>query len=145
MSEYTKQVLANAACLNCSATELSSSEKERLIEAIKDKYSDGSRSPYFWETISERESIQDQQSWSWAGEYRPSEEVIMLFLDEQKENGVIFERGSCITNVLGECNGFEFYLTNKSTSYLLVSNHHDFLIGAGEASDWIKERKTSHQ
>ncbi len=143
MSEYTKQVITNADKLNCRATELSLSEKDRLIESIKKKYSDGSESRHFWETISERESIQDQDSWSWAGEYRPTEEVIMLFLDEQKETGVIFESGGCITKVLWECNGFEFYLTNKITSYLLVSNHHDFLIGAGEASDWIKKRKTS--
>ena len=31
---------------------------------------------------------------------------------------------------------FEFYLTNRDTTYLVCFNHHDFLIGTGEATQW---------
>jgi hypothetical protein len=63
----------------------------------------------------------------------------MFFDRDRDESGVVFEAGSCLVNVLGECTGFEFYLTDLEGDYVICFNHHDFLIGTGSAETWIRE------
>lgn len=141
MNELTSQVLISAKEVGCSVEELSLIEKKKLFEELKNKFSDNTDSPYFWETFLDRYSLQDKNAWERVGDYSPDDEVIMLFLDDETENGVAFQNGKCIPSVLWNCNGFEFYLTNRKTSFLIVFNHHNFLIGVGEATNWVKEMK----
>lgn len=35
--------------------------------------------------------------------------------------------------IVGECYGFEYYLVPKDMSWILCENHHDCLVGAGDA------------
>ncbi len=44
--------------------------------------------------------------------------------------------------VIGECYGFEYYLIAKDDQWLLCENHHDYLIGIGDAvEEKIKQIK----
>jgi hypothetical protein len=49
-----------------------------------------------------------------------------------------FRSGSDLRRVLDECPAIEFYVCDEEASYLLCSNHHDFLIGWGAASQWVE-------
>jgi hypothetical protein len=49
-----------------------------------------------------------------------------------------FRCGSDLLRVLKRCPAREFYVYDEDASYLLCSNHHDFLIGWGAASPWVE-------
>lgn len=34
--------------------------------------------------------------------------------------------------------GFEFYITNFETEYVICFNHHDCLLGCGTAKKWVE-------
>lgn len=140
MADISNQVLHSAKEVNCEAREISLVERDKLIFLLKEKYSDKTDSPYFWETINNRFSIQNKESWAWVGEYSPNDKTFMLFLDNQNETGVVFEKGMCIPKVLWNCTGFEFYLTNHNVDYIIAFNHHDYLIASGMAEEWLKSK-----
>lgn len=48
-----------------------------------------------------------------------------------------FRNGTDLLRLLEECSALEFYVCDEDASYLLCSNHHDFLIGWGHASAWV--------
>jgi hypothetical protein len=48
-----------------------------------------------------------------------------------------FRNGSDLLRVLEDCPALEFYVSDEEASYLLCSNHHDFVIGWGAASQWV--------
>jgi hypothetical protein len=49
-----------------------------------------------------------------------------------------FANGADLLRVLNECPALEFYVCNEEASYLLCSNHHDFVVGWGAAQAWVK-------
>jgi hypothetical protein len=49
-----------------------------------------------------------------------------------------FRNGTDLLRVLEDCPTIEFYVSDKEASYLLCSNHHDFVIGWGDASRWVE-------
>jgi len=49
-----------------------------------------------------------------------------------------FRNGNDLHAVLRECPAFEFYVCDENASYLLCSNHHDFVIGWGTALPWVR-------
>jgi len=60
----------------------------------------------------------------------------LMFLD--RANTVWkFRCGADLLRVLGECPALEFYVCDQEASYLLCSNHHDFVIGWGTAAQWV--------
>jgi hypothetical protein len=62
----------------------------------------------------------------------------LMFLDCAK---VVwkFKSGSDLLRVLKESPALEFYVCDEKASYLLCSNHHDFVIGWGAAQLWVDE------
>lgn len=48
-----------------------------------------------------------------------------------------FRDGDDLLRVLKECPAFEFYVCDEDASYLVCSNHHDFIIGWGSALPWV--------
>jgi hypothetical protein len=66
------------------------------------------------------------------------EKECLMFLDDGRSIWK-FRDGSDLLRVLGDCPAIEFYVTDEEASYLLCHNHHDFVIGWGEASQWVKQ------
>jgi hypothetical protein len=64
--------------------------------------------------------------------------TLMLFNEEDERAGFEFRNGTHVVPVLDECLDFEFYLTNEELDYFICFNHHDYLITAGTAADWLK-------
>ena len=50
-----------------------------------------------------------------------------------------FQSGTDLVAVLEESHRSEFYVTNDNVSWLIAYNDHDYLIGVGEAADWIAQ------
>ncbi|HSS47938.1 MAG TPA: hypothetical protein VLX28_03225 [Thermoanaerobaculia bacterium] len=71
--------------------------------------------------------------------------ALLLFDPHDEKVSFDFDSGVDIPRVIEGCFGFEFYVTDRQTSFLICFNHHDFLIGAGRAKAWvagIKAEKT---
>ena len=65
----------------------------------------------------------------------------MFFNESDEKKSFLFKNGDDLVAVLGETYGFEFYVTNKEKSYLLVFNHHDILMACGDAKNWLNTKK----
>ncbi|WP_338827849.1 hypothetical protein [Bradyrhizobium sp. 27S5] len=61
----------------------------------------------------------------------------LLFLEGAREIWK-FRNGSDLLRVLSDCPPLEFYVCDQDASYLLCSNHHDFVIGWGVALSWVQ-------
>jgi hypothetical protein len=49
--------------------------------------------------------------------------------------------GSSLDQLLSNTFGFEFYVTDLNADYLICFNHHDVLVGCGNAQQWLHARK----
>ncbi|MGY3120680.1 hypothetical protein ACVWXQ_004617 [Bradyrhizobium sp. S3.14.4] len=49
----------------------------------------------------------------------------------------IFVCGADLLRVLEDCPALEIYVCDEEASYLLCSNHHDFVVGWGAALPWV--------
>lgn len=94
---------------------------------------------WWWEHfIDESESISfnDSMGFKAIGDLVPDTSEILWFIveDSQLPHFPIFEASTNnIIKIIGECFAFEYYLVPKTKSWLLCENHHDYVIGVGEA------------
>lgn len=61
----------------------------------------------------------------------------LMFL-ESSQRVWKFRNGSDLLWVLKDCPALEFYVCDEEASYLLCSNHHDFVVGWGGATSWVQ-------
>ncbi|MCR4567306.1 MAG: hypothetical protein K5769_04605 [Pseudobutyrivibrio sp.] len=111
----------------------------RLLSDIKKKYIDSSqKSVWLWEQLAEYEYISDNNAWSYIKDFISNNECIMFFNIGDEDKMFRISNGNDLNYILAETFGYEFYITNEDTSFLLCFNHHDILYAAGEAKKWIK-------
>jgi|SRR5882724_6887809 len=97
-----------------------------------------------WEHLVDSVGHQDPNAWRWIAEFVRGQPC-MLAMPPRLELAVFdFDDGAELVAVLELCSGFEFYVTDKALSFVLCSNHHEYLIGAGAAVDWLRARVKSH-
>lgn len=68
----------------------------------------------------------------------------MFFDDCDDKNVIKIDNGNDLYRILYEMYGFEFYITNYETNYVICFNHHDCLIGCGMARNWIENLKSEN-
>ncbi len=90
--------------------------------------------------INDYVSVCDSNGWQWINEFVGKEESIMFFNESDEKKSFVFKDGADLTTVLSETYGFEFYVTNKQTSFLIAFNNHDYLIACGTAKKWLKSK-----
>ena len=140
MNTIKKELLSNADKLNLTILMLSDSETNEIIDSVYGKYIDISKGGSFiWENMYDSEQINDALGWSYTGDFVGNNPCIMLFFDLNKWFAVRLHSGEDLKELLGESFAFEFYVVDEALSYMLCFSHHDQLIGAGKAKDWIKE------
>lgn len=136
------EVVGTACSLNCLARRMGADEVSRIYSEMWNRFTlvKGASSP-LWENVVGHVSVQDGESWRWIADYVGDGSLIM-FIDDffEKVTGVSFESGGKVVQVLEECIPFVFYLTNESLDFLLCFNDHDFLIAAGDACEWLRDR-----
>src|SRR5262249_29584440 len=141
MGRLTREVMEAAARIGCRANPLPDHALTDLRAQLTERFASGLRRIPMWEYFAESSSVQEAKAWTWLAEFTAGKPLIMFFDPDEDRSGVAFDDGNCIGNVLGECTGFEFYLTNPEGDYIICFNHHDFLIGTGSAMDWINQKR----
>ncbi|MFN5540440.1 MAG: DUF6756 family protein [Candidatus Melainabacteria bacterium] len=117
----------------------------QIYERLAEKYTNNKNTRWIWENISQEnsESIHDSAAWRWLDDFIKEKSTFLLFheIGEQKlVSGFEFYNGIDLVSVLAESFNFEFYLTNESINYFICHNHHDVLIAAGEAKEWLQSK-----
>ena len=140
MWNISEEVKRAADVLDINITELSRDVSLEIIKIITEKYAAGN-SCFLWDDLTDYVYVNNSYAWSWINEYIGNTEVIMFFNESDEKKSFLFKNGDDLVAVLGETYGFEFYVTNKEKSYLLVFNHHDILMACGDAKNWMNTKK----
>lgn len=140
MWNISEEVKRAANVLDINITELSRDVSLEIIKIITEKYTVGN-SCFLWDNLTDYVYVNNSVAWSWINEYIGNTEVIMFFNESDEKKSFLFKNGDDLVAILGETYGFEFYVTNKEKSYLLVFNHHDILMACGNAKNWLNTKK----
>lgn len=139
------QIYAAASETQRHVTELTAEETERIRSTIASLYLSNQTSHPIWERILEWQSIADPDGWRLIAEY-VDDSVCVLFFDADEEMSMFrFGSGEDLQEVLGNCAGFVFYVTDYECSYLLCHNDHDYLIGCGKARSWLEKLSSRYE
>jgi hypothetical protein len=137
-----EQIISAACSLNISIQEVPTSEIEYIVSQVTDKFEGGSKAIPLWENLKDYISVNNKDAWLWIGELIGDTETIIFFNLSDEKATFTFNNGDNVVSVLSETYGFEFYLTNRATEYLICFNHHDVLIACGNAIGWLIKYKT---
>ena len=91
-----------------------------------------------WEFIENEASRHLPDGWRSLGRYPYQGEVVLFFDQHDESHMYVIDNLKNLVRVLEECPGFVFYVANQSGNFLLCHNDHDYLIGAGDARNWIQ-------
>lgn len=120
---------------------LKKDEKEKLIIEIEKKYLFAKKSSPMWDRLREYEFINDENAWSYLKNYILDNECILFFNQDEEKEMYEISSGYDLHILLSETYGYEFYVTNKISSYLFCFNHHDILYASGDSKKWISNIK----
>lgn len=93
---------------------------------------------FFWEKFKAPAVIQRDDGWQKLCDFVGSKCCLMFFDNMEDESVFVLKNGKDLYTLLGEMYGFEFYITDFETEYLLCFNHHDCILGCGRAEKWVK-------
>lgn len=120
-----------------SVNELDSREVDRIVDLIRRRFTGGQfNHRYLWEDFENDLSKRCADGWRRLCDFSVSHPVI-LFQSEHDFEGFSFASSDCLSRVLAESPGFEFYLTNPEVDFVICFNHHDYLICVGTSKDWL--------
>lgn len=110
-----------------------------IRQEVEKLYASTKSSQPLWERLTDDASRHDPEGWKAIGDY-PYKNMVTMFFDYENES-TMYSLNNCkdIVSLVTECPGFVFYVTNEDCSFLLCHNDHDYLIGAGEAKNWVVE------
>ena len=140
MSFIKENILNVANDLNIFVNKILPEEFNSQRTYLEVKFCDKSKnSSFMWERLNNFYSIKDSNAWLWIDKILNDGSVIM-FLDLDNEP-LAFKLNSAkdVLSILSESIGFEFYLTNEKSDYLLCLNHHDYLIATGSIVESLKD------
>lgn len=116
--------------------------KEQSIKIknnVKNKYLKIDNGSFIWENLRKSVVVSDTNGWVKLANYVKQNSCIMFF--DENDEAISIKNGDELYTLIYEMYGFEFYITNNMTDYLLCFNHHDCIIGCGEASEWLENLK----
>lgn len=142
MWNIKEQVISVANSLKVIVQSIAVSETESIISKVIEKYCGIGITAPLWENLQNEVAVNNKDAWQWIGDFIGDTETIMFFNPSDERGAFTFKKGRDVVSVLCETYGFEFYLTNKNLDYLICFNHHDVLIGCGNAADWVSKYKT---
>lgn len=145
MGYIRDEIIQAAQTVNATIVELKDRKKNDIRKLIISRYTKDYDTHYIWKGLKEDYSIQDPEGWRLIHEFIKDLESILFFDEDEETSMFLFEDGAKIVQVLSESVGFEFYITNKAADFLICFNHHDFLIVAGTAVNWLQERSFKHR
>jgi hypothetical protein len=139
----TAEILRAIHLEGVSARQLDAHEAAWFRTELSKRYAGGSGG-WLWASLTQPAAsiqLETPEAPTWVAALVQGRRVLVL-VDENRDLGVFeFADGGELGPVLGECGLFEFYVTDRALSFFLCVNHHDFLIAAGEALNWLEARK----
>lgn len=84
-------------------------------------------------------NIQDQEAWQRLGGMLEGKPINLFF--EHEDDAHVFEiyDGGRISEMLGDCYPFVFYIADPKLAFYLSFNDHGFLSAGGDAAAWLQE------
>lgn len=107
-----------------------------LVGEITAKYTDGPVGYFLWEAFRNDRSVCRADGWRLAASYCRTGPCLLV-RDGDRWAGYRFDDAEGLAAVLGETPGFEFFVTDERTGFVLCFNHHDYLVGAGDCLGWL--------
>ena len=81
--------------------------------------------------------IREPDGWRKIADYDYAGDVL-LFVEPTFARSVYkFESIKLLSEILGECPDFNWYVVDECYDFLLAQGDHDMLVGAGKASAWV--------
>jgi len=90
-----------------------------------------------WDAASAPKGTKRSDGWQLITDF-VSTNPCLMFLDGTSSVWSI-RNGGDLRKVLAESPALEFYVCDDAGSYLLCSNHHDFVVGWGSAQRWVDD------
>ena len=117
-------------------SQLSPDEWESIYNNITAKYSDEGLSYHaLWERLNAHVGHEDKNGWKTICQLIGNNGCLLLIIEDK--SGFTLPDGATLELILNDTTGFVFYVTNKNADYLMCFNDHDFIIGCGQAEEWI--------
>ncbi len=128
---------------------LPSQEGRDIFEHALNTFVGGEDLKWWWESFSQKCSsveIESGDGYKLIAQIVPDEDEKIWWIveDDLLPYYPVYETSAKIAKeVIGECYGFEYYIIAKDDRFLLCENHHNYLIGIGEAlEEKIKQMKS---
>lgn len=137
--EIVKVALNNNICINT----LHNRESEEIKKNIYKKYIKSKSDIFLWEQFNNPAIITDSDGWKIVCNFISDNRCLIFFDNAEDKSIILINNGEELKILLSEMFGFEFYVTNYETDYILCFNHHDCVLGCGKAKKWIESLKQS--
>ena len=139
MNFIKNEILDGVKSLNIDSIEISHETFNLQRDFLENKFCKASSSsPFVWERLDNFYSIQSSEAWKLINKILGNEPIIMFFDKNSETSAFKFKSANDVVSILSECIGFEFYLTNEKSDFILCLNHHDYLIAVGPAVENLK-------
>lgn len=116
-------------------------QMQKIKSSICQKYISKSKSSFLWDKFINSSVVNNKDGWELIADFVGQEKCLMFFDDCEDRSVIAINEGEDLHKLLYETYGFEFYITNYATEYLICFNHHDCLIGCGTAKNWVDTLK----
>lgn len=133
-AEIRKIGLANG----IAAEELSDEDTKKIKNNIALKYTHLQPGPFLWDRLKDAAIREDRGGWEKICDFVGNSKCLIFFDDVEDKSVLVINNGKNLHKLLNEMYGFEFYVTDFETDYLLCFNHHDCLLACGAAKNWAE-------
>jgi hypothetical protein len=125
------------AATGVSAKELDANERESIVICLRDRLNVDLCSESPWDKLDAPDGILNPDGWKLIPFFVGIENCLLITASAS----VVWRLGSGkdLMLILQECPPFEFYVADIAFNYLVCFNHHDYLIGWGDARLWVNQ------
>lgn len=116
---------------------LDEEQEDKILACVYQKYIHKNNSIFLWENLKDCSILNDKNGWIYIKDFVKNNNCIMFFNNLDDNKMISVNGGEDLYKILYNTYGFEFYITDKNTQYLICFNHHECLLGCGTAREWI--------
>ncbi len=117
---------------------LTTDQAKKIRSNIAQKYLKSAKNIFMWEGFGQPAIASNVNGWKLICDFVREQSCLLLLDACDDESIFVINSGNDLYTLLSEMYGFEFYITNMETEYILCFNHHDCLIGCGTAKRWVE-------
>lgn len=141
MGQYSQEILSACKLIGCNCVPLEAQQALSLRSAVYKKFARPTCSKPLWERLVGASAVYTPNGWSYLATFTQDHPFLFFFDVPDDDTVLLLEVCPKVTEVLAECTGFVFYVTNPTHDYVICFNDHDVLIGVGTAAEWIESLK----